>query len=56
MKVPSSPSIFNGSPLPLDDHRLTQHTKLKIAQRFGVCPATAGVIAHLAGVGPRGWR
>lgn len=56
MKIPSSPMLFNGSPLPLDDYRLAHHTKLKIAQRYGLCPATAGAIAHLAGLGPRGWR
>lgn len=56
MKVPSSRLIFNDFPLPLEDHRLAQHTKLKIAQRYGLCPATAGAIAHLAGLGPRGWR
>ena len=56
MKVPSSLLIFNGCPLHLDDHRLAQHTKLKIAHKYGLCPATAGAIARLAGLGPRGWR
>ena len=60
MKIRIHTSTINDNPLPNCSARREKNpakiASSKVARKYGLCPATAALVAHLAGLGPRGWR